>query len=106
MGFKKHFIVNTFCGGIMNKSELVAEMNNQLGMSKRECKLCLDVVVDVIKSVLSRGDSVELSNFGKFKVNVNKPKSIYNFKTKNVEVVDESKTLLFKASNNLKKCIK
>lgn len=90
----------------MNKSEFVAEMNNQLGLSKKDCKLCLDVMVDVIRKVLSRGDSVELPNFGKFKVNINKPKSIYNFKTKNVQIVDESKTLLFKASNNLKKCIK
>ena len=90
----------------MNKTELVTEMNSQLGLTKKECKLCLEIVVDVIKTVLSRGDSVELPNFGKFKVTINKPKSIYNFKTKNVEVVDETKTLLFKASNNLKKCIR
>ena len=90
----------------MNKSELVNEINAQSGLTKKDCKLCVEVVLDVIKSALSRGDCVELSNFGKFKVGVNKPKSIYNFKTKSVEVVDESKTLLFKASNNLKKCIK
>ena len=90
----------------MNKNELVNEINVQSGLSKKDCKHCLDVVLDVIKSALVRGDSVELSNFGKFKVGINKPKSIYNFKTKSIEVVDESKTLLFKASNNLKKCIK
>ena len=90
----------------MNKNDFLNELNLKSGLSKKDCKLCLNVMIDVIKSVLKNGENVELSNFGKFKINTIGPKTIYNFKTKNTELVDERKTLTFKASDNLKKCIK
>lgn len=90
----------------MNKNEFVSEMNNISGLSKKDCKLCLETMIEIIKSVLKNGESVTLSNFGKFKVNEIKSKSMYNFKTKNTQLVEARKAPSFKASENLKQCVK
>lgn len=90
----------------MNKNEFVSELNLKSGLSKKDCKLCLEAMIDVIKSALQNGESVTLSNFGKFKVNDVKSKSLYNFQTGKTEIVDARKTPTFKASENLKQCIK
>lgn len=90
----------------MNKNEFVSEVYTKSGLSKKDCKLCLDTMLEVIKSALMSGESVTLSNFGKFKVNDVKAKCMYNFKTKNTQLIEARKTPIFKASENLKQCIK
>ncbi len=90
----------------MNKNEFICEVNNKSGLSKKDCKLCLETILEVIKSALKNGESVTLSNFGKFKVNDVKSKCLYNFKTKDTQIVEAKKTPTFKASENLKQCIK
>ena len=99
--------VNNFGGGkIMNKNEILNAIKEKSGVSKRDCKLCFDAMLDIIKDALTNGESVTISNFGKFKVNDNKSKNVYNFKTKNVEIVNAKKTPVFKASDSLKQCLK
>ena len=90
----------------MNKNEFIDEINEKTGLSKRDCKLCLETMIEVIKSALQNGDSVTLSNFGKFKINNVKAKRLYNFQTKSTEVIDTKKIPMFKASEHLKQCVK
>ena len=90
----------------MNKNEFIDEINEKTGVSKRDCKLCLETMLEVIKSALRSGDSVTLSNFGKFKINNVKSKRLYNFQTKNTEIVETKKIPAFKASEYLKQCVK
>ena len=90
----------------MNKNEFINVVNEKSGLSKKDCKLCLEIMLDVIKSALQNGESITLSNFGKFKVNDVKSKCMYNFKTKNTQIVEGRKTPIFKASENLKHCVK
>ena len=90
----------------MNKNEFINVINEKSGLSKKDCKLCLETMLEIIKSALQNGESITLSNFGKFKVNDVKPKCMYNFKTKNTEIVEARKTPTFKASENLKQCVK
>ena len=90
----------------MNKNEFVNKVYEQSGLTKKDCKLCLEAMIDVIRSALKQGDCVTLSKFGKFKVNDNKSKIMYNFKTKTTEYVEARKTPVFKASDTLKQCIK
>ena len=85
---------------------MVNQINSESGLSKKDCKLCLETMINVIKTALRSGESVTLTNFGKFKVNNVKSKNIYNFKTKNTQVVEPKKMPVFKASDNLKQCIK
>lgn len=90
----------------MNKNEFVSAVNVKSGLSKKDCRLCLDTILDVIKSALKSGESVTLSNFGKFKMHETKPKAMYSFKTGNTEVVEARRSPTFKPSENLKQSVK
>lgn len=90
----------------MNKNEFVNEVYTKTGLTKKDCKLCLDAIIEVIKNALVEGESVTLSNFGKFKVNEIKSKPMYNFRTKSTHFVEARRTPSFKASDNLKQIIK
>ena len=90
----------------MNKNEFVNELNIKSGLSKKECKLCLETMIEIIKDALKNGESVSLSNFGKFKVNDIKSKCMYNFKTKSTEQIEARKAPTFKPSDSLKQCVK
>ncbi len=90
----------------MNKTEFVNEVYQKTKLTKKDCKLCIDAFIDVIRDALKSGESVTLSNFGKFKVSERKTKSMYSFKTKQTELIDKRKTPIFKASDNLKQSVK
>lgn len=90
----------------MNNKEILSLVSNKVKLSKSECKLCLDAIIDVIKDALKQGETVTLFNFGKFKTNQIKSKLIYDFKTGEKRVVKEIKTPAFKASENLKQILK
>ncbi len=90
----------------MNKNEFLSEVKTKTNLSKKDCKLCLDTILEVIKDALKRGDSVTLSNFGKFKVSEIKSKPMYSFVTKKTSIVDARKTPTFRASDTLKRSVK
>ncbi len=90
----------------MNKNEFVDIVKNKAGLTKKDCKLCLNAFVEVIKDALKNGESITLSNFGKFKVNEIKSKPMYDFKTGKTNIIESRKTPAFKASDNLKRSVK
>ena len=52
----------------MNKAELVEEIANQSGLTKKACREAVDTVTSVITESLARGEKVTLVGFGSFKV--------------------------------------
>ena len=90
----------------MNKNEFVDAVKTKSGLTKKDCKLCLDTILEVIKNALKQGDSVTLSNFGKFKVSEIKSKPMYSFVTKKTSLVEARKTPTFRASETLKRSVK
>lgn len=90
----------------MNKNEFISQVNNKIGLTKKDCKLCLETIITVIKDALKHGESVTLSNFGKFKVNQIKSKPMYSFKTGQTYVAEPRRAPVFKASDNLKRSVK
>ncbi len=52
----------------MNKAELVEEIANQSGLTKKTCREAVDTVTSVITESLARGEKVTLVGFGSFKV--------------------------------------
>ena len=90
----------------MNKNEFVDVVKMKSGLTKKDCKLCLDAFINVIKDALKRGESVTLSNFGKFKVSSIKSKPMYSFVTKKTTLVQARKTPTFRASESLKQIVK
>jgi len=52
----------------MNKAELVEEVANQTGLTKKTSREAIDVVTSVITDSLARGERVTLVGFGSFRV--------------------------------------
>lgn len=90
----------------MNKNEFISRVNSKTGLTKKDCKLCLETIMEVIKDALKNGDSVTLSNFGKFKVNEIKAKPMYSFQTGKTYLAERRRTPVFKASDYLKRSVK
>ena len=52
----------------MNKTELVAAMADQAGMSKKDAEKALKAFVDVVAEELKKDGKVQLVGFGTFEV--------------------------------------
>jgi DNA-binding protein HU-beta len=52
----------------MNKTELVAAIANDSGLTKVQAQKALDAAIDAISGAMASGDSVTLIGFGTFKV--------------------------------------
>lgn len=52
----------------MNKTELVAAIANDSGLTKVQAQKALDAAIDAISGAMTQGDSVTLIGFGTFKV--------------------------------------
>ena len=50
----------------LTKSDIVEDLNNQIGLNKREAKELVDSVFDTIKETLINGEEVKVSGFGNF----------------------------------------
>ena len=50
----------------MNKKELVEQLAKRTGFTKKDARMALDSVVDVITDALARGEEVTITGFGKF----------------------------------------
>lgn len=86
----------------MRKSEFVAAVAKEAGMSQRDTEKVIDALNPVIvKTCVEDGDEISLP-FGKFKQKVNPSKTGTNPLTQKPMNVPESHTLAFKASKTVK----
>jgi nucleoid DNA-binding protein len=53
----------------MNKSELIAAIAENSGVSKSKAGYVVDAITDAIANALKKGESVQLTGFGTFKIN-------------------------------------
>lgn len=87
----------------MRKSEFVAAVAKEAGMSQRDTEKVIDALNPVIvKACVEDGDEISLP-FGKFKQKVNPAKTGVNPLTQKPMNAPESHTLAFKASKTVKK---
>ena len=52
----------------MNKTELVAAMAEQAGISKKDAEAALKAFTDVVAEELKKGEKIQLVGFGTFEV--------------------------------------
>ncbi len=52
----------------MNKTELVAEISEKAGLTKRDAEAAVKAIVDSVTEALAKGDKVQLVGFGTFEV--------------------------------------
>ena len=52
----------------LTKSDIVEDLNNKIGLNKREAKELVDSVFETIKQTLINGEEVKVSGFGNFQL--------------------------------------
>ncbi|NQU95586.1 MAG: integration host factor subunit beta [Candidatus Omnitrophica bacterium] len=82
---------------MMTKKEIVTKISDQTDMKQIDVKRIVQMALDMIVESLSRGETVELRNFGIFKVKSKKARLGRNPKTGENVQIPEKKVVTFKA---------
>ena len=86
----------------MNKTELVAAVAEQAGLSKKDAEAAVKAFTDVVAEALKAGDKIQLVGFGTFEVSERAAGEGRNPRTGETMTIEASKTPKFKAGKALK----
>ncbi|MBE5884676.1 MAG: HU family DNA-binding protein [Lachnospiraceae bacterium] len=86
----------------MNKTELVAAIADQAGISKKDAEKALKAFTDVVAEELKKGEKVQLVGFGTFEVSERAAREGRNPATLQPITIPASKAPKFKAGKALK----
>ena len=86
----------------MNKTELVAAVAEQAGLSKKDAEAAVKAFTDVVAEALKAGDKIQLVGFGTFVVSERAAREGRNPRTGETMTIAASKTPKFKAGTALK----
>ena len=86
----------------MNKTELVAAVAEQAGLSKKDAEAAVKAFTDVVAEALKAGDKIQLVGFGTFEVSERPAREGRNPRTGETMTIEASKTPKFKAGKALK----
>ena len=86
----------------MNKTELIAAMADQAGVSKKDAEKVLKAFTDVVAEELKNGGKVQLVGFGTFEVSERAARTGRNPQTGEEMTIAASKAPKFKAGKALK----
>ena len=86
----------------MNKTELVAAVAEQAGLSKKDAEAAVKAFTDVVAEALKAGDKIQLVGFGTFELSERAAREGRNPRTGETMTIEASKTPKFKAGKALK----
>ena len=89
----------------MNKSELIAQVAEKTGLTKRAAGESVEAVLSTIEEALKRGEKVTLVGFGTFEVRNRDARKGVNPATGETIEIPESKVPAFKAGKALKEAV-
>ena len=89
----------------MNKTELVAAIADEAGLSKKDAEKALKAFTDVVTEELKKGEKVQLVGFGTFEVSERAAREGRNPQTGAAMNIAASKAPKFKAGKALKDLI-
>lgn len=89
----------------MNKTELVAAMADQAGLTKKDAEVALKAFTDVVSTELQNGGKVQLVGFGTFEVSQRAAREGRNPQTGQAMKIAASKAPKFKAGKALKEMV-
>jgi len=89
----------------MNKTELVAEVSERAGLTKRDAEAAVKAVVDSITGALVNGEKVQLVGFGTFEVRERAARSGRDPRTGKSMEIAASKAPAFKVGQALKDAV-
>tara|TARA_B100000900_G_scaffold281736_1_gene241022 strand:- start:522 stop:836 length:315 start_codon:yes stop_codon:yes gene_type:complete len=86
---------------VLTKAKVVNYLNENIGLSKRECQFFFESFIDIVYSQLKLQKDVKIINFGIFKVKNKKPRIGRNPKTKKEVMISQRNVVKFKPSTFL-----
>lgn len=89
----------------MNKTELIAEVAEKAGLTKKDADAAVKAVVDAITEALVKGDKVQLVGFGTFEVRERAARFGRDPRTGESMEIAASKAPAFKAGQGLKDAV-
>ena len=89
----------------MNKVELIAQIAEKSGLSKKDAEKALAATVDAITEAVSTGDKVQIVGFGSFEVKQREARVGRNPKTKEAIEIPATRVPVFKAGRALKDAV-
>ena len=90
----------------LTKSDIVEDLNNEIGLNKREAKELVDLLFNDIKNLLSEGHEVKLSGFGNFQLKDKSPRPGRNPRTGEDVEISARRVVTFKSGQKLKESVK
>ena len=90
----------------LTKSDIVEDLNNEIGLNKREAKELVDMLFDFIKHLLSEGHEVKLSGFGNFQLRDKSSRPGRNPRTGEDVEISARRVVTFKPGQKLKDSVK
>ena len=90
----------------LTKSDIVEDLNNEIGLNKREAKELVDMFFNDIKNLLSEGHDFKLSGFGNFQLRNKSARPGRNPRTGADVEVSARKVVTFKSGQKLKESVK
>ena len=89
----------------MNKTELVANVAEKAGLSKKDAEKALSAVIESVGEALVEGDKVQLIGFGTFEVKDRAARTGRNPQTGKEIKIAASRNPVFKAGKALKDAV-
>lgn len=89
----------------MNKSELVANVAEQAGLTKKDAEKAVNAIFASVQGTLVKGDKVQIIGFGTFEVRERAARKGRNPQTGKAITIPASKNPVFKAGKALKDAV-
>ena len=90
----------------LTKADIVENLNNEIGLNKREAKELVDMLFNDIKNLLSEGHEVKLSGFGNFQLRDKSSRPGRNPRTGEEVEISARRVVTFKSGQKLKESVK
>lgn len=89
----------------MTKAEIVEQIYEKIGFSKKESADIIELVFDTMKETLSKGEKIKISGFGNFVVRQKRTRVGRNPQTGESIEITARKVLTFRPSQVLKSAL-
>jgi integration host factor subunit alpha len=89
----------------MTKIDIIQEVYEKLGFSKKDAAKIVESVFDIMKESLANGEKIKISGFGNFAVKDKKSRRGRNPQTGDEIEISARKVLTFKSSQVLRKIL-
>jgi DNA-binding protein HU-beta len=89
----------------VNKSELIANMAEKSGLTKKDAESALKAFIDSVQEALAKGEKVQLVGFGTFEARERAERTGRNPRTKEEIIIPATVVPVFKAGKEFKEAV-